>query len=127
MYLFAAALAALLPACGSTDDPPPADDPISRGAQVWKTNECASCHAESAAGAQGPNITNSVTAGIGSWTYQQFHDAVRLGNDKDGTKLCLLMSTFDTTMISEAGMQDLHAYIKSKPVSDVKNTGSYCP
>ena len=130
--LWGPALAALLPACGSTDAP--AETPESRGATVWKDQICASCHGEDAKGLHGPNITMSISAGIGSWTYQQVSDAVHLGKNKDGTDLCLLMTRFpvtDTTCptctISEAEMQDLYAYLKTKPVSDVMNQGDYCP
>ena len=80
-----------------------------------------------AQGKEGPNITMSKTAGIGAWTYQQFHDAVRLAKDKDGTDLCVFMTKFPESEITEAGMQDLYAFIGSKPVSDVVNKGSYCP
>ena len=74
-----------------------------KGATVYSTN-CVSCHSADAAGKEGPNITMSMTAGIGSWTYQQFHDAVRLGKDKDGTQLCPFMTPFpETSTISRSG------------------------
>jgi len=123
--LFGAALAAALPACSS--DPAPADDPVGRGAKVWSDQICGSCHGEDAKGKEGPNITMSKTAGIGNWTYQQFHDAVRLAKDTDGTNLCVFMASFTEGEISEAQMKDLYAYVQSKPISDVVNKGTYCP
>ena len=154
--VLSAAVAALLPACSSDPEPVPpgtagaagapavvagapgagsagapaaagaTGDPT-KGAAVWTAQACASCHAETAAGREGPNITMSVTAGIGAWTYQQFHDAVRLAKDTDGTDLCPLMQKFPETSISEAGMLDLYAFIKTKPISDVANEGTYKP
>lgn len=134
------AAAALLPACSSSDDDSPgggagapgaagatSGGDATKGAKVWSDQVCGSCHGEDAKGDLAPNITPSVTAGIGSWTYQQFHDAVRSGLDTDGTMLCLLMSRYDTSMITEAQMADLYAYVKTKPVSDVMKQGSYCP
>ena len=134
----------LLPACGSTtDEPTPATggsasggaasggasgggasngDPA-KGATIYSTN-CVSCHGSDAAGKEGPNITMSMTAGIGSWTYQQFSDAVHTGKDKDGTQLCPLMTMFPE--IVDPGLKDLYAFIKSKPISDVVNKGTYC-
>lgn len=123
--LFGAAVAAVLPACSS--DPATGDDAVSRGAKVWADQACDTCHGSNAQGKEGPNITMSKTAGIGAWTYQQFHDAVRLAKDKDGTDLCVFMTKFPESEITEAGMQDLYAFIGSKPVSDVVNKGSYCP
>ena len=123
--LFGAGLAAALPACSS--DPASSGDPVARGAEVWADQGCDTCHGSDAKGREGPNITMSTTAGIGAWSYQQFHDAVRLAKGKDGVALCQFMTKFEESDISEAGMQDLHAYIKSLPISDVVNRGSYCP
>lgn len=105
------------PAAGATGD-------ATKGSALYST-QCASCHGVGAVGNQGPNITMSMTAGIGSWTYQNFHDAVRLAKDKDGSDLCIFMSKFAEKDVSEAGMQDLWAYLKSLPISDVKNEGSF--
>jgi cytochrome c553 len=97
-----------------------------KGATVYSIN-CTSCHGADAAGNQGPNITMSMTAGIGSWTYAQFENAVRLGKAKDGTtQLCSLMTMFAEKDISEPSMLDLWAYLKSKPISDVPQKGSFC-
>lgn len=144
--LFTAALAALLPACSSTTDsggggggsPGAAGSTSTGGSSSTGTgdaakgatlygSQCASCHGPDAAGNQGPNITLSMTAGIGSWTYPQFHDAVRSAKGKDGMPLCQFMSAFTDKDVSESGMQDLYAFLKSKPINDTVNKGTYCP
>jgi len=144
--LLGTAIAALLPACGSTDDPPnpPAhagaggggavggggsggSDPVAKGAVVWDKQECASCHGADAKGFYGPNITYSMAAGIGGWTAAQFRAAVRDGKDTDGSDLCFQMTKFSAALINDAEMDDLFAYVKSKAVSDVVNQGTFCP
>jgi len=105
------------------------DGDPAKGAAVWSNTliACGSCHAETAAGQYGPNITFSKTAGIGNWTLAQFSAAVRSGKDIDGTDLCLQMTRFPASMINDAAMADLYAYIKTKPVSDVPEKGQFCP
>jgi cytochrome c553 len=155
--VFGAAIAASLPACSSSDPEtggsaggaakagasgagapatagsngvagaPATVGDATKGAAVWTSQACASCHGENAAGNFGSNITMSMTAGIGAWSFQQFSDAMRLGKRPDGSMLCDTMSRFAVKDISDAGMADLHAYIKTKPVSDVPNKGTYCP
>ena len=150
--MISAAIAALLPACSSSDDPSPGGTAgaaptagagsvagaantagasstgmgdATKGKAVYGTAVCASCHLEDGKGREGPNITPSMTAGIGSWTYQNFHDAMRTGMTKDGKTLCFLMPTFAEKDISESSMQDLWAYVKSFPISDVVQKGTY--
>ena len=98
-----------------------------RGAAIYAQQTCGSCHGLNAAGNQGPNITPSLTAGIGAWTFRQFHDAVRFGKDRDGSPLCPLMVPFSEGAISEQGIVDLHAFLRAKPAIDIPNKGSYCP
>jgi cytochrome c553 len=120
--LLGAAISALLSACSSTDPTPAAPgDSIARGEAIWlnKKVDCGSCHGADAKGYYGPNITNSATAGIGTWTLAQFTGAVRDGKDENGAPLCPSMLTFTKAEIDDAQMSDLFAYIKSKPVSDV--------
>jgi len=153
--VFGTAVAAVLAGCSSTDttpsggagspgaggsgastggtssggSAPTAGDPA-KGALVWANKDiaCASCHAETAAGQYGPNITMSKTAGIGNWTFAQFKSAVRDGLDMDGkTMLCTSMTRFPKTMIDDQAMADLYAYIGTKPISDVHEQGIFCP
>jgi len=76
----------------------------------------------------GPNITLSKTAGIGNWTFAQFSAAVRSGKDEDGTDLCASMTRFSASVIDDAAMADLYAYIKTKPINDTVASGMlFCP
>ena len=134
--------ATLLPACGGTDDPAPGGaagagpgscsttaeggGDATKGATLYST-QCATCHNADASGKEAPNITLSTTAGIGSWTYAQFYNAVRNAKDKDGTDLCVFMSKFEPKDVSDCGAQDIYAFIKSKPVNNTVNKGTYCP
>jgi len=95
---------------------------------VWSNAQiaCATCHGDNAAGSIGPNITFSKTAGIGNWTLAQFSAAVRSGKNIDGTDLCILMTRFPASMIDDASMADLYAYLKTKPISETPVAGS-CP
>ena len=85
---------------------------------------CNSCHGDNAEGKLGPNITGSMTAGIGSWTAAQFHDAVRSGKNRKGATL-YLMPPFDATYLSDQDIADLRAFTQSK-MSDVAVKGMYC-
>jgi len=98
-----------------------------KGKVAYESFVCASCHDVDGKGTHGPNITPSLTAGIGTWSYQNFHDAVRSGKDKDGSALCLIMTPVPEKDLSEASMLDLYAYVKSFPVNDTAHQGEYCP
>ena len=144
--MLGSALAALISGCGTSDPATPGGGAGSagaaavdlmgdatRGAAVYSstTATCNTCHGKMGEGDQGPNISGSVTAGIGSWTQTQFHDAVRLAKGKDGKRLCSFMAAFEEKYISEQGIADVYAFLKSKP-SDivVKGTlkgGANCP
>lgn len=92
---------------------------------VYKSAGCNTCHGENAEGTQGPNISGNMTAGIGSWTQAQFHDAVRNGKNRKGMPLCQLMLAFDESMVSEQGIADIYAFCKSKD-SPTPVAGMYC-
>jgi cytochrome c553 len=151
--VLSAAVAALLPACSSTDDPvtggagasaagapaatagaagagtagaATAGDPT-KGSAVYTSQACGSCHGTDAKGSHAPNITFSKTAGIGAWTYQQFSDAMRVGKGADGQMLCLTMSKYTAAEITDPSLQDLYAYLGSLPISDTPLQGDYCP
>jgi cytochrome c553 len=98
-----------------------------RGEAVYQQVACYSCHGQNAAGNGGPNITPSKTAGIGAWTYQQFHDAVRFGKAPNGSTLCAFMVPFFESDLSERSIQDVYAFLNTKPAVDVVNKGTYCP
>jgi len=114
-----------LPSIGTSEAPSIAGN-VARGATLFVAQTCGECHGANAAGLNGPNITLSRTAGIGSWTYQEFHDAVRHATDRDGSRLCLLMPSFPEREVTEQGMRDLYAYLRSMPSVDRVNTGTFC-
>jgi hypothetical protein len=101
----------------------PAGDPI-QGKTVYA--QCTACHAETAAGGLGPNITGSVAAGIGSWSEAEFTRAIREGYDRSGMKLCVLMSVYPATSMSDVQLRDLYAYLLTLS-NDTINRGSGCP
>jgi cytochrome c553 len=94
---------------------------------------CYSCHGVAGEGAGGPNITGAtgtaLGSGIGGWTEQQFHDAVRLAKNRNGARLCALMAAFSATgaaSVSDQDIADLYAYLMSLNVATVQ-PGTYCP
>ncbi|HYQ41142.1 MAG TPA: cytochrome c [Polyangiaceae bacterium] len=104
----------------------PTNGSVARGAALYAAQSCNACHGVTAAGDQGPNITSSPSAGIGAWTYQQFHDALRLAKGKDGRALCLFMPPLMVSELSEQAIQDLYAFLKATPPIDTVNRGTYC-
>ncbi len=110
-----------------------AKDPlVARGHYIALAADCGSCH--SAPGGQpyaggyplksdfgiiyGPNITQDVKTGIGSWTKADFERALREGRSKDGSYLYPAMPYDAYTKMTAADMDALWAYMKTvKPVS----------
>jgi len=95
------------------------------GATVYSTKGCSGCHGTNGEGAAGPNITGSMTAGIGKWTIAEFTAAVRSATNRKGAALCSLMAKSDVNLIGDQAMADMFAFLKSKPV-DTAVAGSYC-
>ncbi|MEO6600668.1 MAG: cytochrome c, partial [Polyangiaceae bacterium] len=102
-------------------------DPV-MGATLYasSTYGCNGCHGDKAQGGGGPNITGNMMAGIGSWTQQQFQDAVRTGKNRMGTPLCNAMVPFPESVVSNQGLADVYAFTKAQNSADVQ-TGTYCP
>jgi hypothetical protein len=148
-----AAAAAILPGCGTSDPgttggtagaptggagaPSTAGAPAGGAPAVMPGNAangatlyasaaigCNACHGENAEGSLGPNITGSMTAGIGSWTEAQFYQVVRNGVARSGMKVCIEMLPFTAAMLSDQGVADIFAFVTSK-TSDVAQRGSY--
>jgi len=101
-----------------------------RGAALWVKQPqlgCDTCHGLHAEGDTAPNITKSVTGGIGAFTYAQFHQAVREGKNKEGMKLCFAMVAFTTDEASEQDIADLYAYQQAQPPVDAPAANAvYC-
>jgi cytochrome c553 len=87
--------------------------------------KCATCHGPGAEGDKGPNITSSLTAGIGSWTQAQFTTALRMGIDKNGRALCSDMPRWQKSQLSDADLALVWSYLQSVK-SDTPNRGSLC-
>lgn len=110
-----AALALLLVACGEARV----------GENLFVTN-CVTCHATGAAGALGPNITFSTTAGIGGWTQAELLTTLRTGVNKDGRTLCASMTRFTQSQLSDTDIGTIYAYLRTLK-DDTTNRGMSCP
>ena len=114
-------------------------DSIARGRYIAIEADCNSCH--TAPGGKpyaggyplksplgiiyGPNITQDVQTGIGSWTKAQFERALRLGRSKDGSYLYPAMPYENYTKMTASDMDALWAYMRTiRPVNNTppKNT-----
>jgi len=109
-----------------------ADSLVARGQYIARVADCNSCHTAPggkmfAGGDElktpfgsiyGPNITQDRDTGIGTWTKADFVRALRLGVRKDGEPLYPAMPYIEYTMMSDADLDALWAYIHSiAPVS----------
>ena len=104
---------------------------VKRGAYVFAVADCANCHTDRknkgamlAGGPAlatpfgtfyGPNITPDPTYGIGRWSDADFIRALREGYRADGAHLFPAFPYPSFTLMSDADMLDLKAYIFSLP------------
>lgn len=112
---------------------------VQRGKYISLAGDCMSCH--SAPGGKpyaggnalkspygiiyGPNITQDVKTGIGSWSKEDFERALRQGRSKDGSYIYPAMPYDAYTKMTAADMDALWAYMRTIPaVNNVppKNT-----
>ena len=112
---------------------------VQRGKYISLAADCMSCH--SAPGGKpyaggnalkspygiiyGPNITQDVKTGIGSWTKEDFERALRQGRSKDGSYIYPAMPYDAYTKMTPADLDALWAYMRTIPaVNNVppKNT-----
>jgi mono/diheme cytochrome c family protein len=119
----------LAPARAETPAPDPAA--VQRGAYLFAVAGCAGCHTDvKAKGAllaggraldtpfgtfYGPNITPDPGQGIGSWSDADFIRALREGLRPDGAHLFPVFPYTSFTLMTDADMRDLKAYIFSLP------------
>lgn len=103
------------------------------GAVLAAAGDCAACHTDTkakglplAGGAPlatdfgvffAPNITPDRKAGIGSWTYDDFHRAMREGKGKNGEFLYPVFPFPAFTGMTDEDIADLWAYMKTVPAS----------
>jgi mono/diheme cytochrome c family protein len=111
---------------------------IAKGADLVKTNGCASCHSsknadEVLSGADTPitgkeygaNLTPDKETGLGTWTDAQIGDAITKGIDDEGEMLCGSMQRYSS--FSEEDVAGIVAYLKSIPAVKHAVTESECP
>jgi mono/diheme cytochrome c family protein len=126
-WLAAVLLFAALPAGAS------AQGDAKRGAYLAKAAGCVGCHTEAKEGAvpyeggralktpfgtfYGPNITPHPVAGLGRWSEADFVRALRLGLRPDGAHLFPAFPYPSFTLINDADLRDLWAYLRSLPPS----------
>lgn len=130
----------LVVAAGSASAQAPAPDPeaVKRGEYVFHAAGCLSCHTdvknkgEPLAGGRemktpfgsffGPNITMHPAFGIGRWTEAQFRRALREGIRPDGAHYFPSFPYTSFTLMSDADIADLWAYMRTLPAVARPNT-----
>jgi len=124
-------LLALFASPARSADPTPDPAAVTRGAYVFAVAGCAACHTDVAhkgpvlAGGRaiatpfgtfyGPNITPDATYGIGRWSDGDFLRALREGLRADGAHLFPVFPYTSFTLMTDADILDLKAYVFSLP------------
>ena len=112
---------------------PAAGAAVKRGEYLAKAGGCVGCHtadkkdaAPFAGGRElktpfgtfyGPNITPHPQAGIGRWSEQDFVQAMRHGKRPDGANYFPAFPYPSFTLIADADLRDLWAYLRTLPQS----------
>jgi mono/diheme cytochrome c family protein len=134
---FATALSALL--CSSCVNPqgapstPPDPQAVTRGAYIAAAGDCLGCHTDKKnngpplAGGHplgtdfgvffAPNITFDKQAGIGTWSEDDFHRAMRKGKGAHGEFLYPVFPYPSFSGMSDQDISDLYAYLRAQPTS----------
>lgn len=111
------------------------DSLLKRGEYLLQISGCSHCHTEEGgdplAGGRAlvtpfgtfytPNITAHKTAGIGTWTKDEFRRALHEGIAPDGSDYYPAFPYTSYTRISAEDVDALYAYIQSLPASDMVN------
>jgi len=131
----AAALSALL--CASCVSPqgapttPPDPQAVIRGAYLAAAGDCQGCHTDlkgngpALAGGRAlatqfgafyaPNITFDKTAGIGTWSEEDFHRAMRSGQGAHGEFLYPVFPYTAFSGMTDQDISDLYAFLRAQP------------
>ena len=120
-------LVSLLPAFAAAPTDPAA---IARGAYIFNAADCVSCHTDKKnkgvplAGGRAletqfgvfysPNISPDDATGIGKWTLEDFHRALRQGRDDDGDFMFPVFPFTSFTGMSDGDIADLYAYLMAQ-------------
>jgi mono/diheme cytochrome c family protein len=118
----------LIPKAQAAGEPP---GDAKRGAYVFAGADCENCHTDKKAKGAflaggpamvtdfgtffAPNITSDKKNGLGSWTYDQFHRAMREGKNEKGELLYPVFPYPSFTGMTEQDIADLWAYLKTVP------------
>ena len=108
---------------------------IDRGRYLAQVGNCMACHTSRGGKAlaggtpiptpfgtvYGPNITPDDKTGIGSWTVDDFWQALHNGKSKDGTLLYPAFPYTEYTRVSRADADALYAYLRSVPPVEQAN------
>jgi hypothetical protein len=96
------------------------------GSDVYQSRSCNVCHGDFGQGVSGPNISTSMTAGIGAWTKPQIVEAIRNGIDKDGAALCASMPRWTEAQLNAADLDAIVGFLQALPSIDLPNPGTLC-
>jgi mono/diheme cytochrome c family protein len=115
----------------ATAGDPASADPVERGAYIFAAAGCAGCHTDPKndgkllAGGRAletpfgtfysPNITPDPETGIGTWTAADFSRALRDGVAPDGTRYFPVFPYTSFTLMNDADIADLWAYMQTVP------------
>ncbi|WP_332609682.1 cytochrome c [Achromobacter sp. ESBL13] len=108
---------------------------VDRGRYLAQVGNCMACHTSRGGKAlaggtpiptpfgtvYGPNITPDDKTGIGSWTADDFWQALHNGKSKDGTLLYPAFPYTEYTRVSRADANALYAYLRSVPPVEQPN------
>ena len=116
---------------GLSDATPASTSPVSleRGAYLAAVGNCAGCHTarggERLAGGRpiptpfgtvfSSNLTPDTQTGLGGWSADDFWRAVHFGQGRDGRLLAPAHPVTNTTLVSRADTDALHAWLQAQP------------
>ena len=102
-----------------------------RGAYIFAAGDCENCHTDKKAKGAflaggppmntdfgvffAPNITSDKKNGLGDWSYEEFHRAMREGKGKGGELLYPVFPYPSFTGMTDQDIADLWAYLKTVP------------
>ena len=120
------------PQAAPAASPEPAGN-VQRGAVLFAAGDCTACHTDAKAKGPllaggppmvtdfgvfyAPNITPDRKSGIGAWSYEDFHRAMREGKGRGGELLYPVFPFPSFTGMSDQDIADLWAYLKTVPAS----------
>ncbi|MDF1758299.1 MAG: c-type cytochrome [Legionellaceae bacterium] len=111
---------------------------VERGEYLSKMGDCISCHTDVKKGTPAyagglpiatpfgtfysPNITPDMETGIGKWTKEDFHNALKHGKNPEGQNYFPVFPFIYFANITPEDSEDLYEYLMSIPAVHQKNT-----